>query len=193
MMHIILISNFCFNTYNIKAPLSLSFCGRIEDSRHSPLQKKACLHHKILGLFPVTRSHGTWPHQDGFFSLSLGLAFAKPAAFVCLPLSLPVALCSASRLFLSRLSPHLRAQDSAWRLDAPNLFLHLFVSGTQSLGPASARRLSPTVSRLVAFGQGPGRLELGWGAEPQPSPHSELGFVSPAPAPRPARPPAGSP
>lgn len=75
-------------------------------------------------------------------------------------------------------------------LDAPNLFLHLFVSGTQSLGPASARRLSPTVSRLVAFGQGPGRFELGWGAEPQPSPHPELGFVSPAPAPRPARPPA---
>lgn len=74
-------------------------------------------------------------------------------------------------------------------LDAPYLFLHLFVSGTQSLGPASARRLSPTVSRLVAIGQGPGRLELGWGAEPQPSPHPEQGFVSPAPAPRPARPP----
>lgn len=127
---------------------------------------------KFLGLLPGTGSHGRRPHQDGgrvsFFSLSLGLASAGS-----LSLFLHLCLCLGSFVLpparSSPGSPHLPARDSA-RVTWPPLilFLHLFVSGTPSLAPATVCPLAADSVLPRGFQARTGQAQLG--AEPQPSP-----------------------
>lgn len=169
MMHTILISNFCFNPYKIKTPLSLSFCGRTEDSSTHLYKRKPAYNTRSWDSFQrlgrtehgptkmdSTVSPWVWPLQN-WQPLFLYLCLCLWPSLFCLP---PLSLLALR--ILGRRTP-------LGGLDAPYLFLHLFVSGTQSLGPA--RRLTPTVSQLV------GKALAG---------SSSAGVPSPSPAPTPS-------
>lgn len=121
-----------------------------------------------------TVSPWVWPLQN-WQPLFLYLCLCLWPSLFCLP---PLSLLALR--ILGRRTP-------LGGLDAPYLFLHLFVSGTQSLGPA--RRLSPTVSQLV--GKALAGLSSAGVPSPSPAPTPSWALFPPPqrPAP-PARPPA---